>query len=150
MADAVAFDMRKNMELSDELLRLQSLPCAPRELFSMALPEYTCQSTSPCEEERAVLAWTRRLGEETWRVNVRQDLDTLREKGAAFPRSWPEPVSCLRAFDMALRLANAAPARAGGRPAGKEEDQGGRRGGHGKSDAAAGAGRSWWQAGRTR
>ena len=61
-------------------------------------------------------------------------------QAAAPVAAWDGPIMGeVRSFAGPGRVT--APARAGGRPAGKEEDQGGRRGGHGKEAAAAGAGR---------
>ena len=58
-------DVGKNQELSNELLRLQGQPCAPRQLFSLALPEYTCEVQAITSDAHVTFSWMRRLGSET-------------------------------------------------------------------------------------
>ena len=106
-------DVGKNRELSSELLVLRSLPCAPRQLFSLALPEYTCELQALSSDDHVWLSWTKKLGGETVCVTTRPTKTALRAKGLVFPNTWPDPVICLRVFDFALRLADAAPGRAG-------------------------------------
>ena len=102
-------DVGKNRELSSELLVLQSLTCAPRQLFSLALPEYTCELQALSSDDHVWLSWTKKLGGETVCVTTRPTKTALRAKGLVFPNTWPDPVICLRVFDFALRLADAAP-----------------------------------------
>ena len=106
-------DVWKNQELANELRRLQGLPCAPRQLFSLALPEYTCEVQAITSDAHVTLSWTKQFGGEIVGISTRLTQTTLREKGVRFPMSWPDPVSSLQAFDFALRLADAAPGRAG-------------------------------------
>ena len=102
-------DVGKNRELSSELLVLQSLTCAPRQLFSLALPEYTCELQALSSDDHVWLSWTKKLGGETVCVTTRPTKTALRAKGLVFPNTWPDPVICLRVFDFALRSADAAP-----------------------------------------
>ena len=97
-------DVGKNRELSSELLVLQSLTCAPRQLFSLALPEYTCELQALSSDDHVWLSWTKKLGGETVCVTTRPTKTALRAKGLVFPNTWPDPVICLRVFDFASRF----------------------------------------------
>ena len=78
-------DVGKNQELANELRRLQGQPCAPRQLFSLALPEYTCEVQAITSDGHVTLSWMRRLGSETVGISTRLTQTTLREKAFAFP-----------------------------------------------------------------